>query len=74
MPRLSFFRRESLSEEENKRWMIYWAIYAVTMFAILFTLSKFGIELTVWEKLATFCGVLLIFGLVYYMTGKRRKS
>jgi len=74
MPRLSFFQRENLSEEENRRWMIYWAVYGVTIFVIFFSFDKSGIGFSIWEKLAIAFGVLLVFGLVYYIDSKRRKK
>lgn len=72
MPRLSFFNRKDLSEAENKRWMTYWAVYGVVMFAVLFALNKNGIDLSIWEKFGIAAALLAIIGAIYYLTGKRK--
>ena len=74
MPRLSFFHRENLTEEENRRWMIYWAIYGVTVFAAFYTFDKLGIAVSIWERLGIAFGLLVIFGTIYYLDRKRRTN
>ena len=73
MPRLSFFSRKNLSEEENFRWMIYWAVFGATLFAIFLFLDKSGIGLSLWERLGIALGTLAIFGAIYVLDTKRRK-